>query len=627
MYKIFPLLFFCLLNIALQAQQTTPVYEKYGKVDTADLEMKDCDFEPGAKAEILFDKGDIEYDHITIHRRIKIFNQQGVDYANVRVPYYSSEINGAELKGETFNLEDGKIVITPLGIKSAYIEKINRFVSFLVFALPNVKPGSIIEYQFTNTSNFNWNFQSDLPTRYSEVHGSLPIILNFRFIPHVNQPFVKDIGGPYDGGQDKVLTNIHSLPNEPFMDSRSEALDHMQFTGVITILNTWQKIEYFLMKYTDLGEQLNKTISGEDTIIKHAKSLGSADMKIAYIFNIVKNNMKWNNITSILTIDGTSRAWDKKIGNSAEINLILYHLLKRSGIDAYPMFVGDKNGEKINPFYPNPNLLISTVVYIPIDTTDTNNPKYYVLDATNKYGLFNKPPKNELNRFSAVVDERNSNLRPTFIEDRIPSQQSIYINAEIEPNAKMEGTAEISSTGYNRIENIARYKTAGEQKFTDTLRNNDNDLKITSLKLQNMDADSLPLVQDVNFSLNLSASDSAYIYFNPNLFVTPHNNPFLSENRYSDIDFGYKNNVKITGIFEVPDGYKIYSVPKNTILITPDTSIIFRRIVNQQDNQITVRYSITYKKTMYFKKDYPPFYQFFKKMYEMLNEQIVLKKS
>jgi hypothetical protein len=337
--------------------------------------------------------------------------------------------------------------------------------------------------------------------------------------------------------------------------------------------------------------------------------------------------MKWDNTASLFTSDGISRAWDAKIGNSTEINLILYHLLKKSGISAYPMLLGDKNAEMVNPFYPNPFLLNNTVVYVPIDTTDVNNPKYYVLDATNKYGLFNKPPKNQLNKFGAVVDEPNNTIKPVFIEDRTPSQQSVFINAEIKPNAKMEGTAEISSTGYNRIENIARYKTAGEQKFTDTLRNNDNDLKITSLKLQNMDADSLPLVQDVNFSLNLSASDSAYIYFNPNLFVTPHNNPFLSENRYSDIDFGYKNNVNITGVFKVPDGYKIYSVPKNTILITPDTSIIFRQTVGQVDNQVSIRYTITYKKTMYFKKDYPSFYQFFRKMYEMLNEQIVLKKS
>ena len=59
----------------------------------------------------------------------------------------------------------------------------------------------------------------------------------------------------------------------------------------------------------------------------------------------------------------------------------------------------------------------------------------------------------------------------------------------------------------------------------------------------------------------------------------------------------------------------------------PDNSIIFRRTMIEQDGKIAVRYSISYKKTIYFKEDYPDFHEFYKKMYEMLNEQIVLKKS
>jgi hypothetical protein len=40
-----------------------------------------------------------------------------------------------------------------------------------------------------------------------------------------------------------------------------------------------------------------------------------------------------------------------------------------------------------------------------------------------------------------------------------------------------------------------------------------------------------------------------------------------------------------------------------------------------------VRLNIDHKKSIYFKEEYADFHEFCKKMYEMLNEQIVLKKS
>ena len=39
-----------------------PTAQAFGKVDKADLEMKACDFEKDANAEVLFDKGEVYFD-------------------------------------------------------------------------------------------------------------------------------------------------------------------------------------------------------------------------------------------------------------------------------------------------------------------------------------------------------------------------------------------------------------------------------------------------------------------------------------------------------------------------------------------------------------------------------------
>ncbi|HEY2582318.1 MAG TPA: hypothetical protein VGI43_10955, partial [Mucilaginibacter sp.] len=68
------------------------------------------------------------------------------------------------------------------------------------------------------------------------------------------------------------------------------------------------------------------------------------------------------------------------------------------------------------------------------------------------------------------------------------------------------------------------------------------------------------------------------------------------------------------------------STTKSQSITMPDRSITFKRIASEQDGTIVLRYSIIFKKSIYPKDDYPEFYEFFKRTYEMLNEQIVLKK-
>ncbi len=59
----------------------------------------------------------------------------------------------------------------------------------------------------------------------------------------------------------------------------------------------------------------------------------------------------------------------------------------------------------------------------------------------------------------------------------------------------------------------------------------------------------------------------------------------------------------------------------------PDTSIIFSRAMSASGNEISVRFQLDIKKPFYRTDEYPYFQEFYKKLFEMLNEQIVFKKS
>jgi hypothetical protein len=635
MNKIFTLLLLGSLAITVNAQ-TVPSAQPYGKIDQADLEMKTCDFEKDANAEILFDKGSVsfnnEYDLIfERHIRIKIFNDKGKDQANINIEYLGgdrSEIM-TNVQAETINLNNGKIEFTKIDKKLIYTQTIDRLRSALVFSFPNVQPGSVIEFKYTlmadNVGDFpDWYFQDRIPTRYSELYASIPYILSYKNLTMVNQPFVKNTK------ETKAMANIPSLQDEPYMSSRKDNYQRILYqlesinagAASQTFSDTWTKVGQNEVDYDDFGGQFNRKLDGEEVIISKAKSLSSMDAKIAYVFDEVKNNMKWNKANERYTNEGTSKAWDKKLGNSTEINLQLYHLLHKVGIKGYPMLVSTRKNGKVNPAYPSRFQFNTTVVYIPVDSNT-----FYLLDATNKYNIYKEIPSNLLNGFGLNIDKDNKKYEMVFLQKTASVRHVILINAEIKPDGKMTGTAQLNSFSYDRENAIEKYKTDGEKKYIDYLRNDDNNLKISAIKFENMDVDTLALTQNIDFNLDPAASDENYIYFNPNLLTGLNSNSFLSDNRYTDIDFGYRSNYSINGIYKIPTGYKVDAMPKSTSMAMPDNGITFKRIVAQQEGSVVVRFSIDYKKTIYFKENYPELHEFFKKMHEMLNEQIILKKS
>ncbi len=661
MIKTFTFLLLYFAPYILYAQTAAlnnPATQEYGKVSQEDLKLKSCDFEKDANAEALFEKSSVYFggDLLSIiqevHKRIKIFNDNGKSEADIHLRYYSGDhleyILG--LQAETINLTDGKTEITKVDKKQIYTRSIDKQWSEITFAMPNVKPGCIIEYKYKLEANSfsdfpDWYFQEKIPVRYSEFTTLIPDIFYFRAIPHITYSFSKhttssngrslvDNSGTFPYNEEvetRAMTNLPSLPDEAMMTSYVDNLQSIRFQLVSikpiggfthSYSETWAKVGGRLEDDEDFGGQLKRKLNGEAAIISKAKELKTDDEKIAYIFGEVKNSMKWNGSNNWYTIDGTYRSWENKTGNSAEINLILYHLLKQSGINAYPMVVSTRDHGRVNAYYTSLIQFNEAVVYVPVDSN-----KRYVLDASGKYNIYNEIPEYLLNSSGLYIDKATNTYDIVYLHRSDPVRQVVFIKADIKPDGKMTGTAQLSSFGYYRIDAVKRYKTDGEKKYTDLLCDHDNTLKISSVKFENMETDSLPLIQNIDFNIDLPGADESYIYFNSNLFTALHTNPFLSENRFTDIDFGYLTIYSINGLYTIPAGYKIDALPKSVSMSTPDKGVIFRRMVAAEDGKIMIRYTIDYKKAIYHKEDYPDFHEFFKKMHEMLNEQVVLKKS
>jgi hypothetical protein len=606
----------------------------FGEIATADLKLTTCSFEKSANAMILFDVAKVTYDNswginMNRHKRIKIFNADGVSAANVRIEYWGGGRDEIikNVEAATYNLVNNKMEKTVLEKDQQFTVKIDKQRKALVFTFPNIKAGSVVEYKYTLHTRYsynypNWFFQMNIPTRYSEFDGGFEFGYRINGVKKLTQPLVIDSTLSVKRGTRHIwaMANIPSFRLEPYMHSIEDNLQSIYFKPVGRF-NSWEYVTIKVLNDEDFGLQLVKKLDNEEEIIAKAKALKTDNEKMAFLFDTVKNTVKWNDEDRWFTNDGIQKAWTKNTGNSTEINLILYHFLKSSGINPKLIILGTREHGELELDNAGFGRLNKTVVQVPIDSLN-----YFVLDATAKYNTYNSTPYELLGLNMLSIDPGTKRFNLIKLQNNQQSEEVIFVNAEIK-SGKLEGSTQLSSSNYKRIDKLLLYDKLGEKKYIDdVLKNNDAAIKIDSFKV-NMQVDTLPLREDFNFKMDLTGVDGDYIYFNPNIFTGLEPNPFLSEARFSDIDFVYLNKYIINGRYKIPAGYKIDALPKQLTIIMADKSISFNRTIGEMGGAIIVHYVISFAKTKYKREEYPVLRDFYKKMYELLNEQIVLKKS
>jgi hypothetical protein len=320
---------------------------------------------------------------------------------------------------------------------------------------------------------------------------------------------------------------------------------------------------------------------------------------------------------------GVKHAWKEKKGTSGEINLILINLLRDAGLKAHPILVSTRENGAVNTFYPDWGQFDKVMAYVELPS------KNYVLDAVNKYNSCDLIPEDVVASQGLVIEKIDTyewGWRSLWDKD-LRYEQQIIINAEIDSaTLQLIGRADIRSEGFARTTRMPTVKE-DRKKFIEKFIVGDNaDIKVDTVSMENETLDSLPLVQHVNFSETLSGTGD-YTYFSANLFAGLNKNPFIQDNRFSDVFFGYKQHYVLNGIFVLPDGYMFEELPKNIKLMMPDSSIIFSRLSSVDDYILSMRYTIEFTKPIYSVDNYDEFKEFYQRLFELLNEQYVFRKK
>ena len=638
---------------------------EYGEIDKKDLLLKGCEFDKDAVAYKLMSSGEVsfkvvdgDFNIITERRvRIKILSDSGLNWAKIKIRFIT--MAGYEviknISGITYNLDSsGNILNTKLDKSSIETKKIDDQYSEVSFTLPDVKVGSVFEYKFTDEkksiSNIDdWYFQDDIPTRLSVYSVLIPSMFKFSSnlfayqdvdqendVVNENAKYKKSTLSYASMLKTYTLENISALKKEPFMDgSPKDYLQKVVFqlsridygNGEKEDLEaTWAHLGSALLANDNFGGQLSKKLPHSKKLDEALKFVTDDYKKMTTIHNYVRKNMSWNGNKSIYSSNGLRNAWDKKTGNTADLNLIMVDLFREAGLKAYPLIASTKDYGTVNTKNPFLQQFNVTLAYVIIGD------KKYILNAADSYNPAYMVPSGVLNNNGYIVDPEkggwitmsNSNANNNLENNTYTNV--VTISAKIEGQDTMTGNVTINSYDYAKNQKQQIWKNGEDTSgFITYYVAGDSLMKIKDIEVAGEDMDSIPLRQKFDFIMPLSSSGNGE-YFTLNLFQGFDKNPFLDTDRTTDINFNYKRTFILEGTVSIPENYQ-FNLPGNVEIQMPDSGITMKRELNVDSSTLDFKITINFTKPYYKADDYAELQEYYKKLFSAINEQIEIKKK
>ncbi|MEL1240789.1 DUF3857 domain-containing protein [Flavobacterium flavipallidum] len=648
---------------------------RLGKVSLQELKEKVHPNDSSAVAAVLFEKAEnkVVFNQETgfeielrVKARIKIYKKGGYDWANKAVRYYlvnSSREKVSFSDVATYNLVDGKIEKTKLKSDGEFDEVINKYWGQKKIVLPNVKEGSVIEYEYVLHSPSignprDWYFQLDIPVNYSEYINSIPeyFVYNTNLkgfispkvtVEKLNKSIRIDskerVTAPGFGttrtnfsSEDiaysetrttYLVENMPAIKEESFVNnirnyttSLEQELSMTQFPNSVPkkYSTNWDAVVKTIYEYEDFGPELNKTGYFEEDLKQILQGLNSVEEKIAAVFTFVKTKVKWNGYHGYSCEEGVRKAYKTGVGNVADINLMLTAMLRFSELNANPVLLSTRsNGIS---FFPNRtafNYVISAV------ETDQG---LVLMDATEKYSVPNVLPLRDLNWFGRLIRKDGSSEEVNLIP-KVNSKELATVNLDMDDKGVINGKVRLYHANHEALRFRQNHIVTNKDSYLEALENKNNNIEINDYVREN-DLDlSKPIIENYTFKDTKTVEIiNNKIYVSPMIFFSLKENPFKQEVREYPVDFGYPIQEKYSVNIKIPEGYEVESLPKSMTVDGGENIGMYKFLIGYNNGVVQIVSTSDIYAPIVTPEHYPILKDFFQKSIEKQNEKIILKK-
>jgi hypothetical protein len=645
-YKIF-LILFLYSQLPVQSQTFSKEFGKIGKEET-DLTYYAPD--KSAEAVVLFDIGKSSFDErndifkliFEESTRIKIFSEAGLKWAEVEIPYYHEGQNYEDvydIQATTYNPENGALKITTFNTSNCHEEKINEFWSVKKFALPDVKPGSIIEYRYKISSDYmfnlrDWDFQEKIPSVYSEYEvRMIPFYQYVWFLQGANKFDTQtsnestDLSRQYgpinfhDMIHKYIMKNVPAFNDEEYITSINDYVIKIRFQlskvintngFVYKMISTWEELVKDFLKDKDVTKFANKTekqalyLFSPDSILNKSQK-----EKFDFILNYVKANFSWNKINGKYASKTLNDLLNDKFGNSADLNLFTIGLLNAAGVEAYPLMISTRDNGKIKVDYPYVKFFNYLLISATIDG------KSILSDATELLCPNDMVPSRCLNDKGLLI--KSGDIQWITLQNEVPSEIHTFISIDSIGSISHSNRV-ISATGYDAL----RYRNLyGEdkKKIAEKVDGNVYSVDESKIVVNNQTNKAEPYIMKLSTNYKTEKINDK-IYLSPFLDEPITENPLKQSSRTYSIDMTYPVKRSYNCVITIPDGYKTEFVPEHYKILNELFELNYD--VKNDGKTISISFDYYFKKSVYAATDYINIKFYFKDIIKKGNEKVVL---
>lgn len=585
------------------------------------------------------------------HYVIKILKTGGLERANVIIPLRRGEPRSQTLvsiKASSYNFENNRIQETQASTRNILTEKTNKYWDEKKLTIPNVRVGTIIEVEYTLDDPFfglnfhTWEFQSDIPKVSSEYWATIPG--NYRYnitwrgflkFTKNESALVKDCfsvaGQKSDCGRYKfMMENIPAFKSEGYMTAKSNFLaavyfelsEHISIYGRIDkVTKEWKDADNEIKSHHEIGGQLKKGKDIIESIQPELKAISDPLEKAKRIYSFINTRFLWNGYYGFVTDDGIKKAFEKKSGSIADINLALIAAMRVAGLDANLVLLSTRlNGvpTELHPVITDFNYVVAKV---------NIGDKSYLVDASNPYLPFGMLPFQTLNGKARVFPEK----APSYWYDIVPTEkfkQVTIMNLTLQSNGSLKGTVENSYYGYTAYEkrtDLASFNN--EEEYLADLKKNMKLVTVNSFQLTGKDIYEPKLTH--TFDLEIEALDQLGDGFmlNPFLLDKIKTNPFKLTERLYPVNFGTTLEHTIILNLTYPETFVLVEKPEKTALIIPGGGGKFLLEVTDNGNKVTMNYSLALAKPVYNSVEYRYLKELYNRVVQAQNFDWLFKKK
>ncbi len=592
-----------------------------------ELTMTADSFAPNADAIYLYveEKTDASMKTRSVYVRLKVLREAGKRYGDVELGTFGEDFQFKDVHGRTIHPDGTVIDFKGKPYKKTIIKAGRLKYRTMVFSLPDVEVGSILEYSYKIYSEFDlelvpkWTAQGREFIRRehfgfhpSDDHDAKSLASTQRLPPGAKVEL-------RHGWYELDLANVPAIPREDF-EPPLESLAYLvrfyySFNANPQVYweaygKSWSTaVDGYVASTPSIVATTSEWTGSAKTDRQKAEALYAAVMKLDNTSLSREHSEKENKAEGVKEVRNANDVLALRRGTPGQLALLYLALLRAAGLKAYAMRVVSRDRAMFQPAYPSASQLDDTIVILSLDGKDIFS------DPGERYATFGHLHWKHADVGGIRQQDGGTAIAHTPAQNYPENLAQRAASLTLAADGSVTGSVTVALTGTEAMEMRQRAIETDEQALK---REWDEEIKPALPSGLMMHTDHFVGLADPGSTLvvqmvvggSLGTATGKRLLVPLSVFSAGVHNPFTSSHRESIVDLRYPYYEKDEVELHLPAGMSVETLPGPVDLKLTGMAAYVTK-TTQETGTITYRRDLAMSKVIYRAAEYPQLKGFF----------------